>query len=100
MLDALTRDSSGVVLCLGAVLAAPSVGGYGLKITENLHFPFFFWGKDCTALWGDMPTYSLCRSVFKKDCYCIPPKSNQKGQIWWYAIAVFFKNASTSRALE
>ena len=41
--------------------------------------------------------YSQCRSVVKKDCYCIPPKSTQKGQIGWYAIAVFFRNASTSR---
>jgi len=44
-----------------------------------------------------MSLYSRCRSVFKKDCYRIPPKSTQKGQIGWYAIAVFFKNVSTSR---
>ena len=29
----------------------------------------------------------------------MPPKSKQKGQIWWYAMAVFFKNASASRVL-
>ena len=41
--------------------------------------------------------YSHCRNVFKKDCYCIPPKLVLFPEFGWYAIAVFFKNASTSR---
>ena len=46
------------------------------------------------------PVYSRCRSVFLKYCYCIPLKSKPKGRIGWYAIAVFLKNASTSRVPE
>ena len=41
--------------------------------------------------------YSQRRSVFRKDCYCIPPKFEKKAKFWRYAIAVFSKNASTLR---
>jgi len=32
-------------------------------------------------------------------CYCIPPKFGPVFGFWGYAIAIFFKNASTSRVL-
>ena len=44
--------------------------------------------------------YSRCRSVFKKDCYCIHLNFRKSTKFWWYAIAVFFKNASTPRVVN
>ena len=46
---------------------------------------------------GMMRGYLRCRSVFKKDCYCIYLNSRKSNKIWRYAMLVFFKNASTAR---
>ena len=52
--------------------------------------------RDCLARTQQLQ-YSRCRSVFKKDCYCIHLNFRKSTKFWRYAIAVFFKNASTSR---
>ena len=53
------------------------------------------------AVAGDCKSTSACnttvrRSVFKKDCYCIPPNLALLVRFKGYAISVLFKNASTS----
>ena len=44
-----------------------------------------------------MYVYSQCRSVFEKDCYCIHLNSRKSIKVSRYAMAVFFKKASTAR---
>jgi len=50
--------------------------------------------------WCNMEYTRNVEAFFQKDCYCISPKSKEKGQILWYTLAAFFKNASALRVLE
>ena len=88
--------SWGDVVMPVAIQSPPTHDEIG-EVTNMDHSQVIFCNPDDLLFTHHIPYYSRCRSVFKKDCYCIPPNLALLLGFGWYAIAVFLKNASTSR---